>query len=205
MRWQVSTAVVTLGVGMSELRAYEGLVIKTASLYSRRLGMESEDLQQVLRVKIWQALEAHDPGRSDIPVRRYVFRCVTNQIKDLIKARVRAVERKDWLEREVGLPLLVEDFSKQTFNGSCEDAYERDEVHLPDTLDDTEREVIGMLYVGYRQREIAEMLVIKPYKVDRILRGLRVKLEDWRPSVTGDADLIQLEVRVRRAVTRLAA
>jgi hypothetical protein len=52
--------VVRLLGGMStatepDLGRYEGLVFRTATMYESRLGMEREDIQQVLRICVWRA------------------------------------------------------------------------------------------------------------------------------------------------------
>lgn len=190
---------------MSELQAYEGLVIKTSAMYYRRLGLEQEDLQQILRIKVWRALEAYKPERGG-ELRSWVFGAVTNQITDLTRARMRALGKKDWLDREVGVPVPTDFSSEPHFNGSCEDNYDFEKIELPDTLDEVERCVVALLYIGYSRREIAEILGLEVHNLQHAVRRLRAKLRAWHPDHGhGDAELIQLEIRVKRGVTRLAA
>ena len=58
-------------------------------MYAPHVQEEYEDIVSVLRIKVWRALCAFDPARSSMPVQRYVFSCVKNQAKDLVKKRRR--------------------------------------------------------------------------------------------------------------------
>src|SRR3954470_7263330 len=72
------------------LRLYEGLIFSTARRYSIFVEEDLEDIQQILRVKVFRALESYDgakaPPRTDgrSPRDAYVFQCVRNQAKDLL-------------------------------------------------------------------------------------------------------------------------
>src|SRR4051794_8115324 len=85
-----------------ELASYEGLVFRTAQMYAPFVDDDEEDVRQALRIKVWQALLAYRPrsletpdvkGRT--PRDKYVFMCVTNQVKDLLKRKKR---QEDFIE-----------------------------------------------------------------------------------------------------------
>lgn len=197
--------------GMSDdtvdLAPYEGLVYKTAEMYERLLGYEREDLQQVLRLRVFIAIKAFDPRRSTIPIERFVFGAIRNQIKDLVKAKTRRDRH--------GAQVYIEDYRSDYLGGSTAfdaehlstlDLHQRDEsVILPETLTQDEREVIALLYVGYRQTEIAALLECQRRDIERRVRDIKRKLVDWQPSASGDAEIIELESRVRRVLQRAAA
>jgi RNA polymerase sigma factor (sigma-70 family) len=215
---------------------YEGLVCSTASMYQRLVGVELEDLQQILRVRVWRAIEAHDADRVNGPtLDSFVFTCVSNQVIDLMKAKLRREPcvcghgrirhehlkacghrgcecseyrgmKTSYIEEIAPDSSLELPGARDRFEMAhlSEAAYELDDVALPTSLNVMERSIVGLLYVGYRQVEIAEMLGVQRRDVERGMRSLRAKLADWRPSATGQGELIQLEVRVRRAVQRAA-
>jgi hypothetical protein len=77
-----------------ELASYEGLVCRTAQLVAGypHVQEDEEDIRQLLRIKVWQALEAHDPskrGMQNQTREEYVFMCVKNRVKDMLKKKVR--------------------------------------------------------------------------------------------------------------------
>jgi hypothetical protein len=64
-----------------ELASYEGLVFRTAQMVAGypHVQEDEEDIRQLLRIKVWQALEAHDPskrGMQNQTREEYVFMCV---------------------------------------------------------------------------------------------------------------------------------
>jgi RNA polymerase sigma factor (sigma-70 family) len=193
-------------VSDADLGRYKGLVYKTSQMYADLLGWEREDLQQVLLTRVWLAIAAYDPKRSALPEERFVFSCLRNQIKDMVKSKT----RRDKHGRQVYIADLTsngdQDFSDRfEFEHLSELPEEREALALPETLTPEEREVIALLYVGYRQTEIAIILTCQRRDIERRVRTIRRKLVDWRPSATGDADIIELEARVRRVLQRAAA
>lgn len=170
-----------------DLEYYAGLVFKTSQMYERVLDMDREDIQQILQIKVWRSLEAFDATRSSVPVERYVFGCVRNQVKDLVKARFR---RLKW-----GSETYIEDEARNS-DGSWKASFELEhlsveleleEVGLPSTLTSDERHVVALLYVGYKQTEIAGLLEVDRRDVTRSLRSVRTKMDHLRPEALAAA------------------
>src|SRR4051794_1091609 len=178
---------------------YEGLVFKTSVMYEGPLAMEREDIQQILRITVWRAITSYEPIRDERrSIETFVFWCVRNQIKDLVKSKT----RRDRHGRQV----YIEDLDGE-LGGRDDKRRGDDDVRLPDSLTAVEREVIGFLYLGYRQTEIAALLECPRREIERRVRMVRRKLADWRPASEPDApaEVVELEAEVRRAVRRVAA
>lgn len=174
------------------LESYEGLVFATARRYCDYLDYELEDVQQLLRLKVWRALCSFDPAKYSGPretaERRYVFTCVRNGVKDLLKEQARRIKR------ERGTPLFIEDVSGEGDgfehrHGMAVDAelifavVEEENIELPSTLTELERQVVGLLLIGYeRQTEMARELGVSRQRVRSAHASVKVKMEDWRPS-----------------------
>jgi RNA polymerase sigma factor (sigma-70 family) len=178
------------------LGRYEGLVFRTSTMYEGRLGMEREDLQQILRLCVWRAATSYEVSRDERgSIDTFVFWCLRNQIKDLVKAKI----RRDRHGRQV----YIEDLDDELRQ---EDEAERDGVPLPKTLSGSEREVVAYLYLGYRQTEIATMMSCPRREIERRVRSIRRKMADWRPSLTmGNGEVVELEAQVKRGIRRVAA
>lgn len=181
------------------LRSYEGLIFATARRYSPYVEAELEDIQQDLRVAVFKALLSYDGTRTNALARdRYVFSCMKNRAKDLLKKRPRnesyiediapGVEEqagiftaatRDWFEAHVGMASTHE----QVY-GRVED----DDVLVPNTLTDLERRIVCLLYADYRQAEVARSLGIAKGDMERAMRSIRRKMSDWRP--TGEVVVI---------------
>lgn len=181
------------------LARYEGLVFKTAQLTAPKVEDDFDDVRQIFRIKVFQALRRWDPDRAssrpDIrgltPRDRYVFSCVANQAKDLVK------------KKRHGL-LSIEDITTDA-DGSSRDQFDEkylatspDEVYglieedsplIPSTITDLERRVMCLLYADYRQPEVARYLGIPKRDVERLLRSIRMKMADWAP----DGSELELE------------
>jgi RNA polymerase sigma factor (sigma-70 family) len=177
----------------TELAYYEGLVRKTASMYERIVEEEFDDLCQILRLKAWRALGTYDPTRSKLPVERYVFSCLRNQVKDLLKKKRRN-------------ELFIEDIVPATPNAEAGDRgvlRDRFEAHylivredqayagvatdtplIPSTLTQGEREVMALLYLDYGQTEIALRLRMTKREVTAAVKALREKMADWNPGTS---------------------
>lgn len=168
----------------TELAFYEGLVFKTASMYVGIVEEDLEDIQQILRVKVWRALCTYDPARSALPVERYVFSCVRNQVKDLIKRRRRNERFIEDLATPVG-ENRRDSFEFRHLRFDADEAYAAAEDGpplLPSTLSERERELVGLLYLDFRQTEAAEILDMNRGTLERTVKSIRVKMADWRPS-----------------------
>jgi RNA polymerase sigma factor (sigma-70 family) len=189
----------TLAADPKLLERYEGLVIKTSSMYVGIIRqMEFEDICQILRVKVWRSLEKFEPGRYPLDRRQlamdsFIFGCVRNQVKDLLK-------------RNKTQDLYIDDLAPSDGgrvgsggpDGATRDRFEfrylqadRDQVFqgaeesdplIPNTLNDNERLVLVCLYRGYNGPETAERLGIGRRQVAAILRTLREKMGDWKPN-----------------------
>jgi DNA-directed RNA polymerase specialized sigma24 family protein len=189
----------------SVLRYYERLVFSSAArLAAQGVEMPIEDIQQVLRIKIWRALTTFDAKRiqradeSREGARdRYVFMAVIDQSKDIYN-RVRRGElfiedlvsdqgdngggvRRDTFEESHGLFS-----SEESVYGGVED----EGAPLPSTLTQLERHLVLLLYRDYKQSEAGRMLGLPKYELEKTMRSVREKMADWKPTIDatpGDA------------------
>lgn len=176
-----------------QVEFYEGLVRKTSARYAPVVGEEFEDCCQILRIKCWRALESFDASKTDKPVQNYVFSCVRNQVKDLLKRK-----RRD--------EVFIEDIAPSAYasdegRGAGRERFEakyltetEDQAFaellaetplIPSTLSDTERKVLVCLYMEYQHREIASALSISMRAVAAAVRAIKEKMADWKPSANG--------------------
>ena len=187
------------------LRGYEPLVRSTALLIVSQIAdrVDSadsvEDVMQLLRVKVWQALSYYGIGRmprrvgetADRTRDRYVFMCLMNLKKDILKRKreatlmiedlapgredawsgSRVAGRRDWFEGK---------YLAQTHEDVYGDVDEPTPL-VPNTLTGLEQNVMLLLYHGYTHREIANRLGASKGEVSSAVRGLRSKFADWRP------------------------
>lgn len=186
-----------------DLAAYEGLIFSTAKRYVEYLDDDLDDIRQVLRVKVWQALVAFDSGRSRLHAgcvedarNSFVFSCVRNRVKDLLKEQDRRNTRRN------GTQWYIEDLTDDL--GSFEGRYlaEEDpallalvdgEVELPSTLTTMERELVGLLLLDCTRGEIAAVLGITRKRVLATHKAVRVKMQDWKPT-SQSAVVVQREL-----------
>lgn len=174
----------------NQVEYYEGLVRKTASMYEGIVGEEFEDLAQIFRFKVWRALESYDPKRATQTTQGYVFSCVRNQVKDLLKKK-----RHDDLYIEDIAPLNdLDPAGRTTARDHFESQYlseREDEAFaeilkelplIPSTLTVMERRVLVCLYLEYGQAEIAETLTLSRREVARRVKSIKDKMADWSPS-----------------------
>jgi len=162
----------------TDIRYYEGLIRTTSRMYASGVGVELEDLEQVLRFRVWRALEAYDPERSRASRRSFVYTCVRNQIKDLVKARVR--------KRATGYSeTYMEDSGSKDERHLAVVPEERleDAVVLPTTITSEERQVLALVYVGYSLTEIGLLLGVTAKLAGSRMASVRSKMADWRPDV----------------------
>lgn len=167
-----------------DIAHYEGLVRKTASLYARQVEMDYDDIVQVLRIKVWRALEAHDPAKVKTQtLERFVFMCVKNQCKDLVRRRSRGevfledLIPDDHEDSPVEWMLQLAVDHEQTFSG-----VEDRELLIPCTLSDLERRIIGWLYLDRTQKEVAGILELTRAEMERAVKVIRQKMADWEPT-----------------------
>jgi RNA polymerase sigma factor (sigma-70 family) len=151
---------------------------------------------QVRRVKVWRALVAYDPEKSTAGQRSFVFSCVRNQAKDLVKRA-----RRDWTYIEDVAPSingnghLRDQFESRYLVEEAEQVYgaiEDDLPLIPNTLTAQEREIIALLYIDFDYGEIATALDLERKKVATAVRGIREKLADWRPNATPEKSSVPL-------------
>lgn len=178
-----------------QLLRYEGLIFKTAQRYVGFVDEDFEDIQQMLRLKAWQALRSYDPSRSSMTQDAYVFSCIKNRCKDMVKrvnsesGKLRAaqlfIEDVAPADRNEGRRLLRDKFEDRYLSATHEQTYgdvEDEQVVLPSTLTRVERQVVALLYVGFKQPEAAGVLGIGRGDVERALGRVAEKMADWRPS-----------------------
>ena len=168
----------------TDIAYYEGLIHKTASMYVRIVDDEFDDIVSVLRVKVWRALAAYDPAKVKTQtVEKYVFMCLRNQCKDLVRKRRRPEVLMDDLspdghdESPVGWMRQLATDHEQEY-GHVED----EELLIPSTLTPLERRIVCWLYLDRTQKEVAGLLGLTRAEMERAVRTIRAKMADWRPS-----------------------
>lgn len=164
----------------TDLAFYDGLVFKTASLWSGYMQEDFEDLQQIIWEKVVKALRAHDPKRSRLPTERYVFMCVLNLRKDLLKRR----RRDDVYIADQAEPDSFE--LRYRCETTTYDAVEDERPLIPSTLTAVEREALALLYAGYSDRELQRRLSLTRRECETVLNRLQAKFGDWKPSPMGE-------------------
>lgn len=164
---------------------YEGLVFATAKLVSPVRGMELEDVQQVLRLKVWTALGQYNKDRSRMTVRAFVYACVRNQAKDLMK--------RNYVSTPTLTPMFIEDLcspngvsgdvARERFEnrylaerGSYEEV-EGEPLPLPADLGADEKTVTLMLFLDYSREEIATECGLSKHRVDVLVKSIRMKMQ----------------------------
>lgn len=169
-----------------EVDFYEGLVRKTAARYASRIQEDYEDIASILRVKVWRALLAYDPARSSLPVERYVFSCVANQVKDLLKRKRRnEVYIADMVTTTVDGDELRDSFEQDHLSVDHDVVYadvEREPPVIPSTLSRLERRVVVALYLDANQRKAAAELGLTRSEMEGAVESIRTKMADWRPT-----------------------
>jgi RNA polymerase sigma factor (sigma-70 family) len=182
--------------GADDIGPFEGLIYSTAARYADLLDDDIEDIQQLLRIKVWQALRAYDQSRVRRPedteaMRKFVFSCVANRVKDMLKAQSRLNERRDGrlLYTEEVAEANPERFESRYFSVADEEIYavvEDDSAELPSTLDAPERAVATLLLLDLSQNEIAAVLQVTRARVRTVQASIRVKMSDWAPEPQAD-------------------
>lgn len=176
------------GGGQAELaatlRSFEGLVFTTAQMYAGQVRREPDDLAQELRVRVWRAVTTFDPTRSRQSLERYVFSAITNKIKDYKRDAAREAKRRE----DTGLTFIQVDdvFLLTHYHFVTHDEVfaqvENESFEMPATVTGDERRVLALLIFGYTRAEVAREMQRTRVEVDEVVRELRGKLADWRPS-----------------------
>jgi DNA-directed RNA polymerase specialized sigma24 family protein len=204
------------------------LVFATARRYVPFVQDDFEDICQFLRIKVYRALLSYDAGKTRAvredgrdPRDAYVFTCVKNGAKDLFKRGQRnevfledLAPASSWDSSDARSGLSSRDrFENDNgMTSSHDEVYgeiEDDDVVVPNTLDDLERRIVCLLFAGYRQSEVARTLGLAKRDMERSMRSIRAKMDDWRPAaevVVFVSDRPTVEVSDRqRPHLRLAA
>lgn len=170
------------GAQPSEIAFYEGLIRKTAAIYSPRIQEDYEDIVQILRVKVWKALLAYDPERSTQQVEKFVFSCVANQVKDLLKRKRRTeLYIEDLARTSVNGDELTDSFTQEYLSVDHDEVYgeiERELPEIPDTLTLLERQVVVRLYLDASHHRAAIVLKLTRSELETAVAGIRVKLAE---------------------------
>lgn len=168
----------------TDIAHYEGLIRKTASLYVPYVELDYDDIVQMLRIKVWRALEGHDPAKVKTQtLERFVFMCVKNQCKDLVRRRHRGEMYLEDLtpanheDSPVEWMLQLATDHDQTYA-----AAEDDGLLIPSTLTGLERAIIAWLYLDRTQKEVAGILELTRAEMERAVKVIRQKMADWEPS-----------------------
>lgn len=172
---------------------YEGLVRKTAARLVKDLEDDFDEICQFLREKVWKGLESFSSQKVRTTSKytpaqqceRYVFSCVTNGVKDLVKKKRRNLVFIEDIARLDDGEVLADSFFDRYL--SIEDAYPSfTEVPLiPSTLSSVERRVVLFYYSGYTTAEIAVETALPTNEVLKAAATVREKMADWNPIDTG--------------------
>lgn len=200
------------GMASVDIEPYEGLIFTTARKFAGMAGMEEEDMRQELRLKAAQALVAYSSKRSKLPVKNFVFGCLTNRVTDLRKAHIRrlkhgvAIRHIEDFKDDHGRALGFDGASNE--RGSS-DRFEfryfhldHDEVFgkvdeglfvLPATLTEQERSTLLLLTLDMTATEIGMRLGITRAEAFALVQRLRDKFADWDPgSLPNDSCTVKL-------------
>jgi RNA polymerase sigma factor (sigma-70 family) len=148
-----------------QLADFEGLVFATAARYAPMLDDDIEDIQQLLRIKVWQALDAFDPSRTSVPLENFVFSCLRNRMKDMFKAQDRRNQKRGGHQLSDEVYFTVED----------------EAAPLPSTLNELEQQVVALLLLDFSQTEIARQLEVTRERVRSAHSAVKEKMADWHP------------------------
>lgn len=178
------------------MERFRGLVHKTASLIEADLEDDYDDIVQILWMKCWYASLRYDADASRMTLERYVFMCMKNAVKDLQKKRVRGEASLEELQNSEGsLGFKSQDKFDGKYLAVQDDVVyaevEAEPLHLPNTLTDRERDVVMLLAADFSQTEARALLGIDKRGMEKVMRDVRVKLADWKPS--SPAGILALE------------
>jgi len=161
-----------------------------------------EDVQQVLRMKVWQALESYDPKRARQPEQGYVYQCVVNGRKDLVKRRRRGelmIEDLRGTMRDGHNQFEGDRFDSLYLSTDHEQTYgeiEDEELLIPSTLTEIERDLVALLVAGLKHSEAGRLLELERRDIDRAIRSIRTKMADWEPDELDESEVCKLETAI---------
>jgi RNA polymerase sigma factor (sigma-70 family) len=162
------------------LRYYDGLVCATARRCVAFCEDDYDDVVQVLRVKVWQALRAYDPQKTRTDRDHYVFMCVRDRAKDVVKKK----KRNQLHIEDLRVTSTTDRFDARYLCSTREANYaaiEDDDDPLAG-LDELEREIAQMLTADYKQAQVARALGLQKVEMDRAMKSIRCKLAALRPA-----------------------
>lgn len=166
------------------LLRFEGLVRETArQIIAGGVEMDEEDVAQLLRVKVWQAVRKHDETRRrGLPLRRYVFMCVTNVRKDIEKRPRRHTSSIDAIRDRAHADedgTVADWFDARFLSVDAESVYGEvdDSFELPDDFTPIERQVVTLRLNGYLLLEIDRKLGLSRAQREGVMRSVREKLD----------------------------
>lgn len=172
------------------LLRFEGLIHETArQIVAGGVEMEFDDVRQRLRIKVWRAVVRWDEThRRGLPLRRFVFCCVANERKDIEKRPRRFTASIDGIRERPPVEsttAAADWFDARYLSVDAEQVFaEVDEAgfELPSTLTPIERRVVELRIEGLMLREIDGELGLSRAQRESVMRSLRAKLADWRPT-----------------------
>lgn len=175
--------------GTDDIGPFEGLVHATAARYVPLLDDDLEDIAQALRLTVWRARCSYNAARATQTEEGYVFSCVVNRVKDMLKAQSRLNTRRN------GCALYLEDCAASnpgafeadyfaTGDVVVETVVDGESVELPSTLTTDERRVVALLLLDLKQTEIALVLDVPRSRVRAAHTAVREKMADWTTEPT---------------------
>ncbi len=190
---------------------YEGLVHGTIKKHGVPPEMEREDVEQILRAKVVEALNRFDP-KQGLAQKNYVFGCVLNQMRDLLRKKPRfdvsIHQFEDSHTRDSGehgqprvgrareLKIGLVETEEEAFAEVLND----EPVHLPNTLTGDEHRMATLLSEGATPTEVMEELGLNIWVWSRNLKSLKLKLADWNPSPVVTDDDIEDDAEIREVM-----
>jgi RNA polymerase sigma factor (sigma-70 family) len=161
-------------------------------MYVNLVEEDYEDICQILRMKIWRALGTFDPSRSSMQVKNYVFGCMRNQCKDLVRKKKR---NEAFMEdyRHAGATTdtggrrksSADAFDARYLSTGHEEAFRDVEEEalplIPTTLSQVEREIALLLFYDFSPLEIGRRMGLRRGQVNGSIEAIQVKMSDWRP------------------------
>lgn len=148
----------------------------TARLCLNHSEEDVEDVAQLLRIKVWKALCAYDPAKSRTSRDRYVFMCLRDRAKDVMKKKKRdELHIEDLRNPDRG----SDRFDERYLSSSHDDNYafieDDDDTHPG--LDELERSIVSMLLTGdFIQAELAAALGVSKADIEGAMKSIRSKL-----------------------------
>ena len=179
----------------AQIAEFEGLVFETARqlVYEEHVEMDFDDVRQFLRQKVWRAIEEYDSARDKRlrSLKRFVFGCVVNARKDVIKRPRRFTQSIDELrdDQAMGRGFSVADTQNRSdrFDGRYLSTDEEEVFAQLDTgpplpcLSELERQVAQMRAEDFTLAEIDLELGLVPGQAKIAMRSAREKLAHRRP------------------------